>query len=326
MYGCRPQCRVLDFPELLTMERLGAPVDDGQPSRTALATAAARAAHLMVDRDPWIFEDTLALVLLGNLADDLIGAHRHSRDAENLAHMRVAMTTRSRYTEDRLAGAVRRGIGQCVLLGAGLDSFAYRSPLVGHLRIFEVDHPATQAWKRQRLAAASIAVPRGVTFVSVDFRADSLSHRLVHTGFDPSQPAFVSWLGVTQYLTPEAIGGTLAVIGGFAQGTELVMEYLVPREMRDDAGQALAQLFMPHAVASGEPWLTFFTPAGIEELLAARGLVGTEDLGRRDQIDASLWERSDGLRPHELGRVAHAVGRRMESMARPNKYPNFFQA
>lgn len=282
-------------------------MDDGQPSRTALGTAAARAAHLIVDHDPRIFEDTLALALLGDLADDLVSVHSDGKDAENLARMRVAMTTRSRYTERHLAEAVRRGIGQCVLLGAGLDSFAYRSPFVDQLRVFEVDHPATQAWKRERLAAAPIAVPSAVTFVPVDFRVDSLSDRLVEMGFDRSQPAFVSWLGVTQYLTTEAIGTTLDAIGGFARGTELVIEYVLPGEMRDASGQGLADFFMPRTSAFGEPWLTFFTPTGIGELLAARGFVVTEDVGRRHQIDASLWDRSDGLCPHELGRLARAV-------------------
>jgi methyltransferase (TIGR00027 family) len=282
-------------------------VDNGQPSRTALATAAARAAHLIVDRDPRIFDDTLAFVLLGHLAEEFVGVHRDATNAGNLARMRVAMTTRSRYTEGRLAEAVGRGIGQCVILGAGLDSFAYRSPLVGQLRIFEVDHPATQVWKRERLVAAGVAVASRVTFVPVDLRVDSLSDRLVDRGFDRSQPAFVSWLGVTQYLTSETLKAALDVIGGFARGTELVMEYLVPGEMRDESGQALADFFMPQAAAAGEPWLSFYSPGGIGELLAAHGMVVTEDVGRRDQIDVSLWERSDGLRPHELGRLVRAA-------------------
>jgi methyltransferase (TIGR00027 family) len=290
-----------------TSEVGGVPVEDGQPSRTALGTAAARAAHLIVDRDPRIFDDTLALALLGDLAEDLVGLHGDGEDAESLACLRVTMIARSRYTEDRLVEAVRRGIGQCVVLGAGLDSFAFRSPLVGRLRVFEVDHPATQAWKRERLATAGIAVPSAVTFVPVDFRVDSLSERLVDMGFDRSQPAFVSWLGVTQYLTGEAIGATLDVIGGFAPGSELVISYLVPAEMRDASGQALADFYVPLAAAFGEPWLTFFTPSGMREVLAAHGLVVTEDVGHREQVDPSLWERSDGLRPHELGRLTLAV-------------------
>ena len=280
---------------------------EAQPSRTALATAAARAAHLIVDRRPWIFEDTLAAVLLGDLADDLIALHRNRATAKVLASMRVAMTTRSRYTEGRLSEAVDRGVRQVVILGAGLDSFAYRSRLARQVGVFEVDHPATQAWKRQRLAAASIPIPDLVRLVPVDFRVDSLNGRLVDAGFDQTQPAFVTWLGVTQYLTVEAISATLDVISRFASGTELVMEYLVPAKLRDRPGQALADFFMPRAAAFGEPWVTFLAPAEISRLLAERGTVIVDDVGRKDQPDASLWRRSDALSPHELGRLARAV-------------------
>jgi methyltransferase (TIGR00027 family) len=282
-------------------------VDAGRPSRTAIATAAARAAHLVVDRDPWIFEDHVAGPLLGDLAADLLAAHRDPGRAGVLASIRVAMTTRSRYTEEHLAAAVGRGIGQYVLLGAGLDSFAFRSPLAPALRVFEVDHPATQAWKRGRLAAAAVPERGEVSFVAVDFRVDSLVDRLIDMGFDRSAPAFVAWLGVTQYLTNEAIGATLDAIGGLRAGTELVMEYLVPAGMRDGPGQAVADFFMPLAAGFGEPWLTFLTPAEIARSLAARAMVVVDDVGRRDQIDPALWERSDGLRPHELGRLARAV-------------------
>jgi methyltransferase (TIGR00027 family) len=282
-------------------------VDAGQPSRTALATAAARAAHRLVDRDPLIFDDALAGVLLGDLADALIAVHRHEESAEVLASMRVAMTARSRYTEDRLAEAIQRGVGQFVLLGAGLDSFAYRSPFGRRLLVFEVDHPATQAWKRARLAAVPVPVREQVSFVAVDFNVDPLSDRLLDAGFDRSRPAFVSWLGVTQYLTADAIGVTLEEIGGLCAGTELVMEYVVPAEMRDGPGRALADYFMPRAAASGEPWLTFLTPADVAGLLAARRMKVLEDVGRSDQIDQWLWKRSDRLRAHQLGRIARAV-------------------
>jgi methyltransferase (TIGR00027 family) len=277
------------------------------PSRTAQATAAARAAHLIVDREPWIFEDTLALALLDESGDDLLAAHREPAGPSALASMRVAMTTRSRYTETRLAAAVDRGVDQYVLLGAGLDSFAYRSSLIDRLRVFEVDRPATQAWKRERLAAAQIPAPDRVDLVAVDFTVDSLEDRLVGSGFDPSRPAFLSWLGVTQYLSTEAIGATLDVIGGFAAGTELVMEYLVPAELRDEAGQELADYFMPSAAASTEPWVTFLTPIETAEALAARSLVVIDDLDREHQIARKLWLRSDRLHPHKLGRLAHAT-------------------
>jgi methyltransferase (TIGR00027 family) len=283
-------------------------MDAGKPSRTALATAAARAAHLVVDAEPWILEDRLAARLLAGDGGDLIAAHRDDEpNAGALAAIRVAMTTRGRYAEDRLAEAVRRGIAQYVLLGAGLDSFAYRSPMARRLRVFEVDHPATQAWKRRRLADAAIAVPDGVRFVAVDFQADPLGERLRELGFDRSQPAFVSWLGVTQYLRPDAIAATLGAIGGLQPGSELVMEYLVPAQLRDRAGQAVADFFMSRAAAVGEPWLTFLTPADVRELLAASGLAVVDDVSRREHVDPSLWRRSDRLAPHELGRLSRAV-------------------
>jgi len=271
-----------------------------------VVTAAARAAHLVIDHEPWIFEDRLAGVLLGERAADLVDAHRDPANAVALASMRVAMATRSRCSEARLGEAVGRGIGQYVVLGAGLDSFAYRSPLARGLCVFEVDHPATQAWKRERLSTAAIPAPSQLKFVAVDFRVDSLSDRLIETGFDPSRQAFVAWLGVTQYLTEQAIDATLEVISGFCEGTELVIEYLVPVEMRDAAGQALADFFMPRAAAFGEPWLTFLTPAEIAGMLAARSMVVLEDVGRREQIEPGLWARPDALRPHELGRLARA--------------------
>ena len=209
-----------------------------------------------------------------------------------MAAMRVAMTTRSRYTERRLLEATRHGVGQYVVLGAGLDSFAYRSPLARELRVFEVDHPSTQASKRQRLADAAISIPDQLSFVAVDFAVDSVAHRLRETGFDGSRPAFVSWLGVTQYLCP---------------GSELVMDYIVPAELRDEAGQAFADFFIPRAAAVAEPWLTFLTPPDAHQLLTRRGMSVVDDVGRRDQIEPWLWTRSDSLRPHELGRVARAV-------------------
>jgi len=267
----------------------------------------ARAAHLLVDREPWIFEDTLALALLDESADDLLLPHRDPDAPGALASIRVAITTRSRYTEARLARAVDRGVDQYVLLGAGLDSFAYRSPLTDRLHVYEVDRPATQAWKRERLAAARISVPARVDLVAVDFTIDSLEDRLVGTGFDPSRPAFLSWLGVTQYLTTDAIGATLDVIGGFAAGTELVMEYLVPTELRDGAGQEVADYFMPRAAASAEPWLTFLTPSETAAALAARSLVVIDDVDREHQVPRLLWQRSDRLHPHKLGRLVHAT-------------------
>jgi methyltransferase (TIGR00027 family) len=276
---------------------------DLQPSRTALATAAARAAHLVVDRPPWIFEDTVAQALVGDAGSELIAMHRQDPGALGLSSMRVAMGTRSRYTERRLAEAVDRGVRQYVILGAGLDSFAYRAEMPGDLWVFEVDHPATQAWKRQRLADAAIPIPSSVRFVPVDFTVDSLVRQLGEQGFDRSGPVFVSWLGVTQYLAVEAIISTLRAVGALGQPVELVMAYVLPEELRDPQGQAAAESFMPQAAAFGEPWITFLTPDHAARLVQEAGMTVIEDVGTADSIESSLWQRSDGLAPHELPRL-----------------------
>ena len=164
-----------------------------------MTAAAARAAHLLVDSEPRIFADTLAAVLLGDKAETYIRYHREYGDHPLLADTRTQATCRSRFTEDQLALAAERGIAQYVILGAGLDSFACRSGLAGRLRVFEVDHPATQERKRAVLAAAGLAEPPTLTWVPVDFETGELTGSLIAAGLDPAAPAFVSWLGVTMY-------------------------------------------------------------------------------------------------------------------------------
>lgn len=281
--------------------------NDGRPSQTALTAAAARAAHLIVDGEPRIFADTLAYTLLGDEAETLIGYHRLHGDHPILAEARTAVTVRSRYTEDRLAEAVARGVTQYVILGAGLDSFAYRSDPAGGTRVFEVDHPGTQAWKRERLKEAGIALPDTVTFVPVDFETEVLSDALTEAGFDPSRPAFVSWLGVTMYLTSEAIAGALAEIGRFAPGTELVLDSMLPPELRDAAGQAYAEAVSSVAAERGEPWLSFFGPEDMSALLEAHGFGLVGHARPSDAIDAGLWERTDAVRPSDLSLLTHAT-------------------
>jgi methyltransferase (TIGR00027 family) len=290
--------------------------DEGEPSQTALTAAAARAAHLIVDGEPPIFADTLAYRLLGERAEEFVGYHRAHGGHPVLSGARAAVTTRARFTEDRLAEAVGRagsgagsgagGITQYVILGAGLDSFAYRSELAGRVRVFEVDHPATQRWKRRSLAAAGIAVPDAVTFVPFDLETGALADRLRDGGFDPARPALVGWLGVTMYLTVEAIGRTLAGIGGFAPGTEVVVDYLLPAHLRDAAGRAYADAVMPVAAQRGEPWLAFLEPGEMAALLRRHGFAPIADVGQVEAVAPALWRRSDAVRPAELARLAHA--------------------
>jgi O-methyltransferase involved in polyketide biosynthesis len=305
-------------------------IANGQPSLTALAAAAARAAHLIVDNEPVIFADTLAQAMLGERAEELIAYHRAHGTHPVLAGARAQVTCRSRYAEDRLADAIGRGIGQYVLLGAGLDSFAYRSPLAGRVRVFEVDHPATQAYKRRVRAVAGGAgtagggggtaeagtagggggTAEGVRFVGVDFGRGSLEEALGRAGFDAGQPALVSWLGVTMYLDESAVEATVAVLGRFAPGSEVVVDYMLPAGMRDAAGQMYADLVGQHAAEWGEPWRSVFAPGDMAAMLARHGFGPARDVGQRDMIPAAAWDRSDALRPAELFRIAHAAIRR----------------
>jgi methyltransferase (TIGR00027 family) len=282
-------------------------MEDRQPSQTALAAAAARAAHLVVDREPLIFRDPVAADLIGEPGAEMVGYHRASGDHIVLSGTRAQVTVRSRHTEQRLAELADDGLTQYVILGAGLDSFAYRSPLAARIRMFEVDHPATQRWKRDLLAAARITPPDGLSFVGVDLETEPLADRLAADGFDPSAPALVSWLGVSMYLTPEAVAATLAEVGGLAAGTELVMEYALPPELRDQAGAAYAEFALQVAAERGEPWLSFFTPERLSELLEGHSMKVTEQVRQRDAVPPALWRRSDALRPADLCRLARAT-------------------
>jgi methyltransferase (TIGR00027 family) len=273
---------------------------------TAQTAAAARAAHLIVDDEPCIFADTLAEAMLGERAEEFIAYHRAHGTHPVLAGARAQVTCRSRYTEDRLARCIGHGIGQYVLLGAGLDSFAYRSPLARRVRVFEVDHPATQDYK-QGVAQGVPGAPDGVTFVPVDFTRDSLADGLGRAGFDATQPAFVSWLGVTMYLDASAIGAIMSVLGGFAPGSEIVLDYMLPAGLRDAAGQAYVDQVGQVAAERGEPWRSVFAPEAMAALLARHGFGATRDVGQQDMIPAAAWDRSDALRPAELCRIAHAA-------------------
>lgn len=272
-----------------------------------MTAAAARAAHLLVDSEPRIFADSLAALLLGDRAETYLRYHRDYRDHPLLAGTRAQATCRSRFTEDQLALAAARGTAQYVILGAGLDSFAFRSGLAGRLRVFEVDHPATQQRKRDLLAAAGLAEPPTLTWVPVNFETDELIASLTAAGLDPAAPAFVSWLGVTMYLTAEAIGATLASLGRLAPGSELVTDYMLTADLRDADGASYADLVMPDSERRGEPWLSFFTPEQMTGLLTSHGFTGVRDVRQRDSVSAALWDRADLLRPIELSRLCHAT-------------------
>lgn len=277
------------------------------PSQTAFTAAAARAAHPIVDSEPLIFTDDLAATLLGERAEEFLAYHRAHGTHPILSAARVQVTVRSRYTEECLARSIARGTGQYVLLGAGLDSFAYRSPLAGQVRVFEVDHPATQDWKREVLSRLGVR-PRGdLTYIGADFETGTLTGRLVRGGLDLSQPALVSWLGVTMYLSRPAIGQTLAALGGLAPGTEVIADYMLPAGLRDEAGDSYVEQVHPVTAEWGEPALTLLSPAEMAGLLAGHGFTVAEQMDQRQAIPAALWDRGDSLRPMRLSMIARAA-------------------
>ncbi len=251
----------------------------GQPSRTALSAAAHRAAHQVAEGGR-IFSDPLALRILGSRADAIVA--QMTADPSRRG-MRLFIAARTRFAEDALAAAVVRGVRQLVVLGAGLDTFAYRNPHEDTgLAVFEIDHPATQAWKRARLAEAGVTPPASLTYTPVDFERSTLAEGLTAAGFDPGRPSFFTWAGVVPYLTREAVLATLAFIGALPGGAEVTFDYSdPPATLPPDLRAAQAERAAAVA-AAGEPWLTTFAPEDLAAELATRGFTEIEDLGPRE--------------------------------------------
>jgi methyltransferase (TIGR00027 family) len=266
----------------------------GQPSRTALGAAALRAAHQLLDHRR-IFHDPLALQILGQSAQAV--APQAVADPDRRA-LRLFVAARSRFAEDALGLAVGRGTRQLVILGAGLDTFAYRNPHPT-LRVYEVDHPATQAWKRERLAAAGIAIPPSLSFAAVDFETIGLAEGLAHSGFDAAAPAFFSWLGVVVYLSEQAIFATLGFIADRPAGSEVVFTYSDPPASMPAAQSAAYRRRAGRVEAAGEPWRTQFEPAALHARLAALGFGEIEDLGPTE-VDI-LYHGAPAASPERTG-------------------------
>jgi methyltransferase (TIGR00027 family) len=263
----------------------------GQPSQTARGAAAHRAVHQTLEGGV-IFTDPFAVDIL----DDETRARLPDMAADpSHRPMRHFIAARSRFSEDTLAACVARGVRQVVILGAGLDTFALRNPHADKdVQIFEVDYPATQAWKRERIAQAGLDVPASLTFVPIDFERQSLSEGLVAAGFRLDRPAYFQWLGVTPYLTREAIVATLDFIAGIA-GSEVVFEYAEPFENLSPAVRANAMTVAARTASLGEPWLSLFDPAEMSALLGERRFAHTEDLSRIEFADRYYGDLKQGV-------------------------------
>ena len=267
---------------------------DGRPSTTAHGAAVLRAAHQILDT-PRVLNDPLALRIISTASwAYLLSAPERYQGSPSL---RASVALRSRYAEDQLAAAVARGVQQYVVLGAGLDTFAYRNPHAPSvLRVFEVDHPATQVWKRQRLAEAGIAIPGSMTFAPVDFETQTLAGGLSRAGFDAGKPAFFSLLGVVIYLSVPAVMGTLTFIQSLPAGSEIVFDYSVPSSQLSEAQQQARAIAAQRVAERGEPWITYFNPPVLQQNLQQLGFSHVHDLGPQEANERYFREREDLLR------------------------------
>jgi methyltransferase (TIGR00027 family) len=277
-------------------------MESGRPSRTAFRVAMRRAAHQILDRPP-VLDDPIAVPLLG--ADFAIDREREMHPVARA--FRAFMAVRSRYVEDQLAAAVAEGVAQYVVLGAGLDTFALRNPYSA-LRVFEVDFPATQEWKRALLANAAIAPPSNLTFVPLDFEHQTLAGGLADAELDASAPAFFGWLGVVPYLTLDAFRSTLAAIAGLPKGTAVAFDYAVSPDTLSPLRRKVFDALAARVAAAGEPFKLFFTPPELNVQLRSAGFQRVEQVDS-DELNGRYFRgRADGLELPSpgLGRMAIA--------------------
>ena len=268
------------------------------PESTAARVALWRALHVQVDPPPHVLEDEIGLRLLAPAED---WRRRPDMDPRFTAPFRASIVARARFIEDLVTEqAAALGVGQYVILGAGLDTFAQRKPEVAsRLRVFEVDQPGPQAWKRQRLIDLGIGIPAGLRFVPLNFEeaGDSWLQRLVAGGFDSNQPAVVASTGVSMYLTKEAIALTLRQVAALAPGSTLAITFLFPLEFADPEVRPGLQMAEKGARASGTPFISFFTPEEILTLARDCGFKHAQHVSAATVTERYFAGRPDGLRP-----------------------------
>jgi methyltransferase (TIGR00027 family) len=277
-------------------------VRQGQASQTALRVATARAVHQLLD-DPILFEDPLALRILGPATEQSLREDPFAHNEPIDRGMRAGVVVRAKFIEEELARAVGAGVQQYVVLGAGLDTFAYRNPHPA-LRVFEVDHPSTQEWKRRMLAEAAIPVPGSLTLVPVDFEHGALVQCLAGAGFRADQPACICWMGVTMYLTEAAIMETLGYVARLPNGSSIAFDFSILPSLMNPVERVIFEMIKRHIAAMGEPWVSDFDPAVLRETLLGLGFTEAETYEPDVLNRRYLYRRKDGLRSG--GRLALA--------------------
>ena len=273
-----------------------------EPSRTAVMIARQRAAHQVLDHGSILYDPFAMQILREDEKDIMQFANAHP-----LASIgRLFTAARSRIAEDALSAAIERGVRQIVILGAGLDTFALRNPhSARQIRIYEVDHPATQEWKRQRLAEAQLAIPPWLIFVPVDFEQDDLGEKLLAAGFQQNSPAFFTWLGVVPYLTQDAIGRTLDYIASI-QNSEVVFDYMARPQAFSEEVRELVSKRTEQLEKIGERSVSHFESAGITAIVRSHGFCDIEDIDFQE-IRSRFGHAIEGLAPGQAGlHVVHA--------------------
>jgi methyltransferase (TIGR00027 family) len=282
-------------------------VESRSPSRTAVLTAVARALH--AEEPSPVLSDQLALALAGKDADALIATLRAELPEQALLEFARWVAVRARVPEDLVERAAAEGVPQYVILGAGLDSFAYRrGDLLDWLRVFEVDHPGSQEWKRRRLEELEIGTPPNLVFAPVDFEHQTLRDCLETAGFDFGAPAIFSWIGVTMYLTLDAIRSTLATVVSCPASTQIALTYNLPRTELTGIALQTSKTVARITEAMGEPIITRLTPAEAEQLLRESGFTDVAHIGSDEARDLYFADRPDvrffGIQRLVIGRVA----------------------
>jgi methyltransferase (TIGR00027 family) len=266
------------------------------PESTAVRTALWRAMHVLVDSPPHVLEDDIGLALV---APEDGWRDRGDMHPEGTSPFRASMVSRARFIEDLVIEQAGHGVMQYVILGAGLDTFAQRRPEIADLiRVFEVDQPGPQAWKRQRLIELGYGIPDWLRLVPVDFEAnESWWEGLIAEGFDPGQPAVVVSTGVSMYLSKEATAATLRQLAELAPGSTLAMTFLLPIELVEEVDRPGLLMSQKGARASGTPFVSFYAPEDIVEMAREAGFKQAQHVSASSNAERYFADRSDGLRP-----------------------------
>ena len=281
---------------------------ESSPSITAHRAAMHRSAHQILD-EPRVFDDPLAMRIIGAESRAALQATpQQFAAAQGSDLLRAFIAVRSRYAEDTLGETIRRGLSQYVILGAGLDTFAYRNPYTqARLNVFEVDHPTTQGWKRAQLEEAGISVPASLTFVPVDFETQTIAEGLQQASFDHREPAFFSWLGVTPYLTADVVHSTLKFIAALKTGSGVVFDYVISPSLLNPQQRSAFDDLSRRVARAGEPWRTFFDPSTLTADLFAFGFAQTINMGP-DEINTRYFTgRNDNLNVRGFGHIMKAI-------------------